>query len=59
VAGRAGKQADGSAKTREAKVVTVWSAESRDGCLTVYGENPRLTQSPTVDAGASVLISAL
>ncbi len=28
--GRAGKQADGSAKTREAKLVTVWTAESRD-----------------------------
>ena len=30
VAGRAGKQPDGSAKTREAKLVTVWSAEARD-----------------------------
>ena len=30
VADRAGKQADGSAKTREAKLVTVWTAESRD-----------------------------
>jgi len=30
VAHRAGKQADGSAKTREAKLVTVWTAESRD-----------------------------
>ena len=30
VAGRAGKQPDGSAKTREAKVVTVWTVESRD-----------------------------
>jgi len=30
VAGRTGKQSDGSAKTREAKLVTVWSAESRD-----------------------------
>jgi hypothetical protein len=30
VAGRAGKQPDGSARTREAKVVTVWTAESRD-----------------------------
>jgi hypothetical protein len=30
VAGRVGKQPDGSAKTREAKVVTVWTAESRD-----------------------------
>jgi len=30
VAGRAGKQADGSAKTREVKLCTVWSAEGRD-----------------------------
>jgi hypothetical protein len=30
VAGRAGKQPDGSAQTREAKLVTVWSAEARD-----------------------------
>ncbi len=30
VAGRAGKQPDGSAQTREAKLVTVWTAESRD-----------------------------
>ena len=30
VAGRAGKQPDGSAKTREAKVVTAWTAESQD-----------------------------
>ena len=28
--GRSGKQPDGSAKTREVKLVTVWSAESRD-----------------------------
>lgn len=30
VADRAGKQPDGSAKTREVKLCTVWSAESRD-----------------------------
>jgi Uncharacterised protein family (UPF0236) len=30
VAGRSGKQPDGSAKTREAKVVAMWTAESRD-----------------------------
>jgi hypothetical protein len=30
VAGRPGKQADGSAKTREVKLCTVWSAEGRD-----------------------------
>ena len=28
--GRLGKQPDGSAKTREVKLVTVWSTESRD-----------------------------
>lgn len=30
VEGRAGKQPDGSAKTREVKVLTVWTAQSRD-----------------------------
>ena len=30
VEGRTGKQLDGSAKTREAKLCTVWSAEARD-----------------------------
>ena len=30
VVGRTGKQPDGSAKTREAKLVTTWTAESRD-----------------------------
>ena len=30
VAGRVGKQPDGTAKTREVKLVTVWTAESRD-----------------------------
>jgi hypothetical protein len=30
LAGRAGKQPDGSARTREVKLVTVWSAEGRD-----------------------------
>jgi hypothetical protein len=30
LAGRPGKQADGSAKTREVKLCTVWSAEGRD-----------------------------
>jgi hypothetical protein len=30
VRGRAGKQTDGSAKTREARLVTIWTAEARD-----------------------------
>ena len=30
VEGRRGEQPDGSAKTREAKLVTVWTAETRD-----------------------------
>ena len=28
--GRPGKQTDGSSKTREVKLVTIWSAEGRD-----------------------------
>ena len=30
LAGRSGKQADGTAKTREVKLCTIWSAEARD-----------------------------
>ncbi len=30
LAGRAGKQPDGTARTREAKLVTIWSADGRD-----------------------------
>ena len=37
VAGRTGKPPDGSAKTREAKVVTVWTAESRDEDALICG----------------------
>jgi hypothetical protein len=36
VVGRAGKQPDGSAKTREAKVITMWTAESRDPGSVTY-----------------------
>jgi len=32
--GRKGKPPDGSAQTREGKLVTVWTAESRDDCAT-------------------------
>ena len=42
MAGRAGKQPDGSAKTREVKLVLVWTAERRD-CK---------TGSPERDAGS-------
>ena len=37
VAGRTGKPPDGSAKTREAKAVTVWTAESRDADALLCG----------------------
>jgi len=40
--GRRGKQTDGSAKTREAKLCAVWSAEGRRGRL--GGARPRLGQ---------------
>ena len=36
VRGRAGKQPDGSARTREAKLCTVWSAERRDPHSVTY-----------------------
>ena len=40
VEGRAGKQPDGSAKTREVKVATVWTAEGRDIAHRGGGSSP-------------------
>jgi hypothetical protein len=51
--GRAGKQPDGGSKTREVKLVTVWSAEARD-----HGGNPErdagsVTYSAAIESAAS------
>jgi hypothetical protein len=52
VAGRAGKQPDGSAKTREAKVVTVWTAESRNEEGTPMRDPGSVTYSAAIESAA-------
>jgi hypothetical protein len=53
VAGRAGKQPDGSAKTREAKLVTVWSAESRDAEGKPVRDPGSITYSAAIESAAT------
>jgi Uncharacterised protein family (UPF0236) len=53
VAGRAGKQPDGSAKTREAKLVTIWSAESRDKEGTPMRDEGSVTYSAAIESAAT------
>ena len=53
VAGRAGKQPDGSAKTREAKVVTVWTAESRDDQGKPMRDPGSITYSAAIESAAA------
>jgi hypothetical protein len=53
VAGRAGKQPDGSAKTREAKVVTVWTAESRDDQGRPMRDPGSITYSAAIESAAA------
>jgi hypothetical protein len=53
VAGRAGKQPDGSAQTREAKLVTVWSAESRDQKGTPIRDPGSITYSAAIESAAT------
>lgn len=52
VVGRAGKQADGSAKTREAKVVTLWTAESRDEENKPVRDPGSITYSAAIESAA-------
>jgi hypothetical protein len=54
VAGRAGKQPDGSAKTREAKVVTVWTAESRDEDGKPVRDPGSITYSAAIESAATL-----
>jgi len=54
VAGRIGKQPDGSAKTREAKVVTVWTAESRDEEGTPVRDPGSITYSAAIESAAAL-----
>jgi hypothetical protein len=53
VEGRAGKQPDGSAKTREAKLCTVWSAESRDRDGQPERDPGSVTYSAAIESAAT------
>ena len=53
VAGRTGKQPDGSAKTREAKLVTLWTAESRDQHGTPMRDPGSVTYSAAIESAAT------
>lgn len=52
VVGRAGKQPDGSAKSREVKLVTVWSAESRDKDGKPVRDEGSITYSAAIESAA-------
>jgi hypothetical protein len=54
VADRAGKQPDGSAKTREAKVVTLWTAESRDEESKPVRDPGSITYSAAIESAAAL-----
>jgi hypothetical protein len=53
VADRAGKQPDGSAKTREAKVITMWTAESRDAEGKPVRDPGSVTYSAAIESAAT------
>lgn len=57
VAGRAGKQPDGSAKTREAKVITMWTAESRDAEGKPVRDPGSVTYSAGIESAATPVTS--
>ena len=54
VTDRVGKQPDGSAKTREAKVVTVWTAEARDEAGKPVRDPGSITYSAAIESAAVV-----
>ena len=51
--GRKGKQADGSAKTREVKLCTVWSAEGRDKEGRPVRDEGSITYSAAIESAAA------
>ncbi len=51
--GRAGKQPDGSAKTREAKLCVVWSAEGRDDKGIPVRDEGSVTYTGAIESAAS------
>jgi hypothetical protein len=54
VAGRSGKQSDSSAKTREAKLVTMWTAESRDEQDKPVRDPGSVTYSAAIESAATL-----
>jgi hypothetical protein len=53
LAGRAGKQPDGSSKTREVKLCAVWTAEARDDEGTPVRDPGSVTYSAAIESAAS------
>ena len=53
IKGRQGKQPDGSAKTREVKLVTVWSAEARDEEGKAVRDAGSVSYSAAIESAAS------
>ena len=51
--GRAGKQEDGSAKTREVKLVVVWSAQGRDKDGVPVRDDGSITYSAAIESAAT------
>lgn len=56
--GRRGKQEDGSAKTREVKLCTIWSAESRDKEGVPVRDQGSVTYSAAIESAATPDTSA-
>jgi len=54
LAARPGKQPDGSAKTREVKLVTVWSAETRDEQGQPMRDPGSITYSAAIESAATL-----
>lgn len=54
LAGHAGKQPDGSAKTREVKLCTVWSAESRDPHNRPMRDEGSVTYTAAIESAATL-----
>ena len=52
LAGRAGKQPDGTAKTREVKLCTIWSAEGRDKDGTPVRDAGSISYSAAIESAA-------
>ena len=53
LAGRPGKQADGSAKTREVKLCTIWSAEEHDDKGIAIRDEGTISYSAAIESAAS------